>query len=74
MENADARIWYMNEAAASMWSTVSLTVRFLHFIMIVCWQSADRKIVKQEAAEKLQPYAPESYIKDPYFLRVYRIG
>ena len=30
--------------------------------------SADREIVKQEAAEKLQPYAPESYIKDPYFL------
>ena len=68
VENADARIWYMNEAAASMWSTRQLDrqISTLYYDRLLA--SADRKIVKQEAAEKLQPYAPESYIKDPYFL------
>ena len=68
VENADARIWYMNEAAASMWSTRQLDrqISTLYYDRLLA--SADREIVKQEAAEKLQPYAPESYIKDPYFL------
>ena len=68
VENADARIWYMNEAAASMWSTRQLDrqISTLYYDRLLA--SADREIVKQEAVEKLQPYAPESYIKDPYFL------
>ena len=67
VENADARIWYMNEAAASMWSTRQLDrqISTLYYDRLLA--SADREIVKQEAAEKLQPYAPESYIKDPLF-------
>ena len=58
----------MNEAAASMWSTRQLDrqISTLYYDRLLA--SADREIVKQEAAEKLQTYAPESYIKDPYFL------
>lgn len=74
VENADARMWYMNEAAASMWSTRQLDrqVSTLYFERLL--GSTDKASVKQEANDKLQPYEPTDYIRDPYFLEFIGLG
>lgn len=74
VENADARIWYMNEAAASMWSTRQLDrqISTLYFERLL--GSTDKESVRQEANEKLQSYEPENYIRDPYFLEFIGLG
>lgn len=74
VENADARIWYMNEAAASMWSTRQLDrqISTLYFERLL--GSIDKECVRQEANEKLQFYEPANYIRDPYFLEFIGLG
>lgn len=68
VENEDARIWYMNEAANSMWSTRQLDrqISTLYYDRLLA--SHDKKIVIEEAEEKLQKVIPEEFIKDPYIL------
>ena len=68
VENEDARIWYMNEAANSMWSTRQLDrqISTLYYDRLLA--SHDKKIVIDEAEEKLQKVFPEEFIKDPYIL------
>ena len=68
IENKDARIWYMNEAANSMWSTRQLDrqISTLYYDRLLA--SHDKKIVITEAEEKLQKVIPEEFIKDPYIL------
>ena len=68
IENEDARIWYMNEAANSMWSTRQLDrqISTLYYDRLLA--SRDKKIVIKEAEEKLQKVIPEEFIKDPYIL------
>ena len=68
IENEDARIWYMNEAANSMWSTRQLDrqISTLYYDRLLA--SHDKKIVIGEAEEKLQKVIPEEFIKDPYIL------
>jgi predicted nuclease of restriction endonuclease-like (RecB) superfamily len=68
IENEDARIWYMNEAANSMWSTRQLDrqISTLYYNRLLA--SHDKKIVIEEAEEKLQKIIPKDFIKDPYIL------
>ena len=68
IENEDARIWCMNEAANSMWSTRQLDrqISTLYYDRLLA--SHDKKIVIEEAEEKLQKVIPEEFIKDPYIL------
>ena len=68
IENKDARIWYMNEAANSMWSTRQLDrqISTLYYDRLLA--SHNKKIVIAEAEEKLQKIIPEEFIKDPYIL------
>lgn len=68
IENKDARIWYMNEAANSLWSTRQLDrqISTLYYDRLLA--SHDKKIVTDEAEEKLQKIIPEEIIKDPYIL------
>ena len=58
----------MNEAANSMWSTRQLDrqISTLYYDRLLA--SHDKKIVIDEAEEKLQKVIPEEFIKDPYIL------
>ena len=58
----------MNEAANSMWSTRQLDrqISTLYYNRLLA--SHDKKIVIEEAEEKLQKVIPEELIKDPYIL------
>lgn len=68
VENIDARIWYMNEAADSVWSTRQLDrqISTLYYDRLLA--SQNKQVVIQEAEEKLKAVAPEDFIKDPYVL------
>ena len=68
VKNQEARIWYMNEAANSVWSTRQLDrqISTLYYDRLLA--SHDKKIVTDEAEEKLQKIIPEDIIKDPYIL------
>ena len=68
VENEDARIWYMNEAANSMWSTRQLDRQISTLYYDRLLTSHDKKIVIEETEEKLQKIIPEEFIKDPYIL------
>ena len=68
VENEKSRIWYMNEAADSVWSTRQLDrqISTLYYERILA--SQNKEVVRQEAKEKLAEVAPEDIIKDPYIL------
>lgn len=68
VENQEARVWYMNEAANSVWSTRQLDrqISTLYYDRLLA--SRDKKIITDEAEEKLQKIIPEDIIKDPYIL------
>ena len=68
VENQEARIWYMNEAANSVWSTRQLDRQISTLYYDRLLGSNDKKIVTDEAEEKLQKIIPEDIIKDPYIL------
>ena len=68
VENSEARMWYMNEAADSVWSTRQLDrqISTLYYDRLLA--SQNKQVVIQEAEEKLKTVAPEDFIKDPYVL------
>lgn len=68
VENPNARMWYMNEAANSVWSTRQLDrqISTLYYDRLLLSQNKDA--VVEEANEKLGKVAPEEFIKDPYVL------
>lgn len=68
VENSEARMWYMNEAADSVWSTRQLDrqISTLYYDRLLA--SQNKQVVIQEAEEKLKAVAPEDFIKDPYVL------
>ena len=68
VENSEARLWYMNEAADSVWSTRQLDrqISTLYYDRLLA--SQNKQVVIQEAEEKLKAVAPEDFIKDPYVL------
>ncbi len=68
VENQEARMWYMNEAAQSMWSTRQLDrqISTLYYDRLLV--SRDKDSVTAEANEKLARVTPEAYIKDPFVL------
>lgn len=68
VENEQARLWYMNEAADQAWSSRQLDrqISVLYYDRLLA--SRDRESVREEAAEKLKEIVPENYLKDPYVL------
>lgn len=68
VEDEKARVWYMNEAANSSWSTRQLDrqISTLYYQRLLA--SVDRKSVIDEANEKLSIIAAETFVKDPYVL------
>ncbi len=68
VENQAARQWYMNEAADSVWSTRQLDrqISTLYYDRLLA--SLNKKVVVDEANEKLKTVVPEDFIKDPYVL------
>ena len=68
VESSEARMWYMNEAADSIWSTRQLDrqISTLYYDRLLA--SQNKQVVIQEAEEKLKAVAPEDFIKDPYVL------
>ena len=68
VENEKARLWYMNEAADSVWSTRQLDrqISTLYYDRLLASQNKD--VVINEAKEKIDKIAPEDVIKDPYIL------
>ena len=68
VENSEARMWYMNEAADSVWSTRQLDrqISTLYYDRLLA--SQNKQVVIREAEEKMKAIAPEDFIKDPYVL------
>ncbi len=68
VENEKARVWYMNEAADSVWSTRQLDrqISTLYYDRLLASRNKDAVIA--EAKEKLSQVEPEDIIKDPYIL------
>ncbi len=68
VENPNAREWYMNEAAESVWSTRQLDRQISTFYYDRILASHDTESVRSEAVEKISAITPEAYIKDPLVL------
>ncbi|GAX59858.1 protein of unknown function DUF1016 [Candidatus Scalindua japonica] len=70
VENEDARLWYMNEAADCNWSTRALErqINSLYYERLL--SSQDKKPVKEEAKSNISQLQirPEDVLKDPYVL------
>ena len=68
VENEQARQWYMNEAAASAWSSRQLErqISTLYYERLLA--SREKEPVKTEAVELMAPLGAEEFIKDPYVL------
>ena len=68
VDNDEARLWYMNEAVESGWSSRQLDrqISSLYYERILA--SRDKAPVKQEADELMAKVEPEDFIKDPYVL------
>ena len=62
VESSEARMWYMNEAADSIWSTRQLDrqISTLYYDRLLA--SQNKQVVIQEADEKLKAVAPEDFI------------
>jgi hypothetical protein len=72
VDDAAAREWYMNEAAAQNWNTRALErqIRRLYFERLLSSLEGDRKALRDEAAEKLEPIqaSPREFVRDPVLL------
>jgi hypothetical protein len=72
VDDAAAREWYMNEAAAQNWNTRALErqIRRLYFERLLSSREGDRKALRDEAAEKLEPIqaSPREFVRDPVLL------
>lgn len=68
VDNAQARTWYMNEAAEQHWSTRQLErqINALYYERLLA--SKKKAPVRKEAQEKLAQVRPEQFIRDPYVL------
>ena len=68
VEDAEAREWYMNEAAEQHWSTRQLErqISVLYYERLLA--SRNKTSVRKEARRKLAAVAPEQFIRDPYIL------
>ena len=68
VENEQARLWYMNEAAEGVWSTRQLDrqISTLYYERLLA--SRDKAPVIAEAKEKLSEMKPEQFIHDPFVL------
>ena len=68
VDNDEARLWYMNEAVVSGWSSRQLDrqISSLYYERILA--SRDKAPVKKEADELMAKVEPEDFIKDPYVL------
>lgn len=68
VENEQARIWYMNEAADSVWSTRQMDrqISTLYYERLLA--SKDKAPVVAEAKQKMSELKPEQFIHDPFVL------
>ena len=68
VENEQARIWYMNEAADSVWSTRQMDrqISTLYYERLLA--SKDKASVVAEAKQKMSELKPELFIHDPFVL------
>ena len=68
VENENARLWYMNEAANGAWSTRQLDrqISTLYYERLLA--SQEKLPVIQEAKEKISQVAPQQFIRDPFVL------
>lgn len=68
VENEQARLWYMNEAANSAWSTRQMErqISTLYYERLLA--SKEKASVIAEAEEKMGVLKPEHFIHDPYVL------
>ena len=68
VENEAARLWYMNEAADSVWSTRQMDrqISTLYYERLLA--SREKETVVAEAEEKLKEVAPTQFIRDPFVL------
>jgi predicted nuclease of restriction endonuclease-like (RecB) superfamily len=68
VENEAARLWYMNEAADSVWSTRQMDrqISTLYYERLLA--SREKETVVAEAEEKLKGVAPTQFIRDPFVL------
>ncbi len=73
VENEDARLWYMREAAESVWSVRQLDRQISTLYYDRLLSSTDQTGVRHEAQERLAQVTPESYIKDPLVLEFLNI-
>lgn len=68
VENAEAREWYMHEAADEHWSTRQLERQISTQYYERLLASRKKAPVRSEAAYKLAKLAPEHFLRDPYVL------
>jgi len=68
VQNEQARLWYMNEAAEQTWSSRQLDrqISVLYYERIL--NSTDTLSVRKEAENNLAQLAPQEFIHDPYVL------
>ncbi len=68
VDDANAREWYLNEAADQHWSTRQLERQISVFYYERLLASRKKTPVRREAAAKLAKVEPEQFIRDPYVL------
>ena len=68
VQNEQARLWYMNEAAEQTWSSRQLDrqISVLYYERLL--NSTDILSVREEAENNLAQLAPQEFIHDPYVL------
>ena len=68
VQNEQARLWYMNEAAEQTWSSRQLDrqISVLYYERLL--NSTDTLSVRKEAENNLVQLAPQEFIHDPYVL------
>lgn len=68
VENEQARLWYMNEAADGVWSTRQMDrqISTLYYERLLA--SREKAPVVAEAKEKMRKVKPEHFIHDPFVL------
>ena len=68
VENNEARLWYMNEAADGVWSTRQLDRQISSLYYERLLASREKDPVMREAQEKMGQMAPQQFIRDPFVL------
>ena len=68
VENDQARLWYMNEAAEGVWSTRQLDRQISSLYYERLLASREKGPVMREAKEKIGQLEPQQFIRDPFVL------